>query len=92
MSPPLKWMSQKARMFGKQAKWIMSVIAMGLVVSVVIYTTELSNACTVRQINIVADEKTYDKTKDPQLCDSLNSKIYQLNNDCKSSVEELDCG
>ncbi|HJW20349.1 MAG TPA: hypothetical protein VJ571_07325 [Candidatus Nitrosotalea sp.] len=64
----------------------------GLIASVVSYVFELSNVCTVRQLNIAENIAQYDKTKDPLLCDMLNSKISQFNDACKSNIEELDCG
>ena len=76
----------------RQTKWILAIIVIGLVAVLVSYKTELSNACTLRQLNIAGDEKKYDQTKDPQFCDALNSRISQFNNECKSNVEELDCG
>ncbi len=76
----------------KQTKWILAIIAIGLVAVLVSYKTELSNTCAIRQLNIAGDEKKYDQTKDPLLCDALNSRISQFDNECKSNVEELDCG
>ena len=92
MSQLLKLTSQKARMPSKQTKWIMAIIVIGLIAVFVSYKTELSNVCAVRQLDIVSDEKKYDQTKDPQFCDALNSRISQFNDECKSNIEELDCG
>lgn len=85
-------MSQKAKMPSKQTKWILVIIAIGLITIFVSYKTELSNVCSIRQLNIAGDEKKYEQTKDAQFCDSLNSKISQFNDECKSNIEELDCG
>ena len=85
-------MSQEARMPNRQIKWILAIVAIGLIAVLVSYKTELSNNCAIRQLNIASDEKKYDQTKDSLLCDALNSKISQFNNECKSNVEELDCG
>lgn len=79
-------------MLSRQTKWILAIIIIGLTAILVSYKTELSNVCAVRQLNIADDEKKYDQTKDPQFCDALNSRISQFNNECKSNVEELDCG
>lgn len=76
----------------RQTKWILVIIVIGLIAVLVSYKTELSNVCAVRQLNIAGDEKKYEQTKDPQLCDALNTRISQFNNECKSNVEELDCG
>ncbi|SMH70646.1 conserved exported protein of unknown function [Candidatus Nitrosotalea okcheonensis] len=79
-------------MLNRQLKWIVIIVTAGLTVSVVSYVFELSRVCTVRQLGIAEDIMHYDKTKDPQLCDMLNSKISQFNDACKSNIEELDCG
>ncbi|NHH97389.1 hypothetical protein DYY66_1179 [Candidatus Nitrosotalea sp. FS] len=75
-----------------QTKWILVIIVIGLIAILVSYKIELSNVCSVRQLNIAGDEKRYEQTKDPQFCDALNSRISQFNDECKSNVEELDCG
>ena len=85
-------MFQKARMLNKQLKWILAIVAIGFIASVVSYELELSNVCPVRQLSIADEIKKYDQTKDPQVCDALNSKISKFNDACKSNVEELDCG
>ena len=79
-------------MLNKQTRWILAIVAIGFVASVVSYELVLSNACPVRQLDIAGQIKKYDQTKDPLLCDTLNSKISQFNDVCKASVEELDCG
>ena len=79
-------------MLNRQILWILIIIAIGLVASIASYELVLSNACPVRQLDIAGEIKKYDQTKDPLLCDALNSKISQFNDVCKASVEELDCG
>ena len=76
----------------RQTKLILVIIVIGLIAILVSYKTELSNVCPMRQLNIAGDEKKYEQTKDAQFCDSLNSRISQFNDECKSNVEELDCG
>ncbi len=79
-------------MLNRQLRWILVIVAIGFTASVVSYALGLSNTCPIRQLSIAGEVKKYDQTKDPQLCDALNSKISQFNDACKSSVEELDCG
>jgi len=43
-------------------------------------------------LNIVNDIGHYDMTKDPLFCDKLNTKISKFNDECKTDIEELDCG
>lgn len=76
----------------RQTKWIVIIIVIGLTAILVSYIAGFSNVCSIRQLNIAGDEKKYEQTKDPQFCDALNSRISQFNAECKSNVEELDCG
>lgn len=76
----------------KQIRWILVIVAIGFAASAVSYELVLSNACPVRQLDIAGEIKKYDQTKDPLLCDALNSKISKFNDGCNASVEELDCG
>ena len=82
----------KVRMLNRQLKWILIIIAIGSILAFISYKTELSNICPIRQLSIAGEMKKYDETKDPQLCDMLNTKISQFNYLCKSDIEELDCG
>lgn len=79
-------------MLNRQIRWILAIVVIGFIASVVSYELVLSNTCPVRQLDIAGDVKKYDQTKDPLLCDALNSKISKFNDACKTSVEELDCG
>ena len=73
-------------------KWIMIIFSVGLVAAVVSYEMQVSNSCSIRQLNLAGEMKKYDHTLDPQLCDSLNAKIGKFNDECKYDLEELDCG
>ena len=73
-------------------KGIVIVILVGVVVTIVLYNAKLIDACPLRQVDITESIKKYEETKDPQLCVSLNGKISQFNDDCKSELEVLDCG
>lgn len=79
-------------MLNRQLKWILIIIVIGSILAFVSYSSESSNICPLRQLNIVTQIQKYDVTKDPQTCDMLNTKISQFNSQCKSDVEELDCG
>lgn len=80
------------RMLNRQLKWVIIIIAVGSIFAIVSYKIEFPNTCPMRQLTIVGEIKKYDETKDPLLCDKLNTKISQFNNQCKSNIEELDCG
>jgi hypothetical protein len=82
----------KVRMLNRQQKWILIIIAVGSILAFISYYTESSTVCPLRQLSIVSQIQNYGKTQDPQTCDMLNTKISQFNSECKSDVEELDCG
>lgn len=82
----------KVRMLSRQQKWILIIIAVGSILAFISYVAESSNVCPIRQLSIAGETKKYDETKDPQTCDMLNTKISQFNSQCKSDIEELDCG
>jgi hypothetical protein len=85
-------MSQKTRMPHRQLIWIITIVAVGSILAIISYISESTNICPLRQLNLVAQVQKYDISKDPQTCDMLNIKISQFNSQCKSDMEELDCG
>lgn len=64
----------------------------GIVAIVILYVLDVSNTCPIKQINVLNDIKKYDATKNPDLCDDINNRIIQLNNQCGNEMEILDCG
>jgi hypothetical protein len=64
----------------------------GIVAIIILYVFYLSNTCPIKQINVLNDMKKYEITKDPELCDYINNRIIQLNNQCGIEMEILDCG
>jgi hypothetical protein len=79
-------------MLNRQVRWALIVITIGSILVFVSYVVESLNVCPIRQLNLAGEIKKYDETKDPQTCDMLNTKISQFNSECKSDIEELDCG
>lgn len=73
-------------------KWIIIIIAVGSILSIIGYKSEFTNSCTTRQLDIASDMKLYEENKNPELCDSLNEKISKFNDECKNTLEEVDCG
>ena len=78
-------------MFNRKLKWILIVIVIGSIL-IIVSSTQLANTCPIRQLDIAGATKKYDETKDPLFCDKLNTQISQFNDQCKSNIEELDCG
>ena len=64
----------------------------GILIIIVVYIFDVSNTCPIKQINVLNDIKKYDSTKNPELCDDINNRIIQLNNQCGIEMEILDCG
>jgi len=64
----------------------------GIAAILILYVVDVSNTCPMKQINVLNDIKKYDTTKDPDLCDDINNRIIQLNNQCGIEMELLDCG
>jgi hypothetical protein len=78
-------------MSSRQLIGILIIIGVGAIAAIISYN-ESSNLCYVQQLDLTNEMKKYDTTKDAQLCDTLNTKISKFNLNCKSNIEELDCG
>jgi len=79
-------------MFNRQLKQILIIIAIGSILAFISYNAQSTTTCPLRHLGIAEEMKKYDETKDPKTCDMLNTKISQFNSECKSDIEELDCG
>lgn len=64
----------------------------GIAAIVILYSFVISNTCPIKQIDVLNDMKKYEITKNPELCDNINNRIIQLNNQCGIKMEILDCG
>lgn len=64
----------------------------GIAAIMILYSFGVTDNCPIKQIDIQSDMKKYELTKDPELCDDINTRIIQLNNKCKIEMEILDCG
>jgi hypothetical protein len=64
----------------------------GIAAIIILYVVDVSNTCSIKQISVLNDIKKYDITKNPELCDDINNRIIQLNNQCGIEMEILDCG
>lgn len=50
------------------------------------------NSCPARQFAIIDEIIAYETTMDPNSCISLAEKINNLNSECNSDLETVDCG
>ena len=48
--------------------------------------------CGIDHVALVVDLATYQKTQDPEFCDSLVHKIDEFNLECAPEMEIPDCG
>src|SRR5579863_6845996 len=88
----LRLMFLNLKMVSKFLKRSILIVLVGITVIVILYHLGFVNTCPIKQIDINSDLKKYDQTKDPELCSQLNDKISQFDNECKGSLEILDCG
>ncbi len=80
------------KMVSKFLKYVLVIVLSGIVTIVVLYNFGLVDKCPIKQIYIEGNLKTYEQTKDPELCAQLNDKISQFDDECKGDIEILDCG
>ena len=73
-------------------KRILVISLAGIVAIVILYSFAVTDKCPLKQIDILNDMKKYEITKDPELCDDINNRIIQLNNQCGIRIGILDCG
>ena len=64
----------------------------GIVAIVILFVLDASSTCPIKQVSVLSDIQKYDTTKNPELCDDINNRIIQLNNQCGIEMEILDCG
>lgn len=74
------------------AKRATIIVLAGIAAIIILYVLDVSNTCPIKQVNVLNDMKKYDMTKNPDLCDDINNRIIQLNNQCGIEMEILDCG
>ena len=74
------------------AKRATIIVLVGIATIIILYVLDVSNTCPIKQVNVLNDMKKYDITKNPDLCDDINNRIIQLNNQCGIEMEILDCG
>ena len=90
--PQLKLMFPVLNMISTFVKRAIIIGLAGIVAIVILYSFEVIDKCPIKQINVLNDMKKYEITKDPKLCDDINNRIIQLNNQCGIEMEILDCG
>ena len=85
--PQLKLISQKVKKIRNLVAGIITVSVVGILLSLGIW-----NSCGIEHVSILSEIQTYEKTLDPELCDSLVHRILEFNDSCKPYIEIFDCG
>jgi hypothetical protein len=68
------------------------VALVGLSVIAGIVLVQVFDSCQLRQLSIMSEIEQYGKSMDPQQCVILVDKIVNLNAECKTSFDIVDCG
>ena len=67
------------------------LILFGILI-LVIFVEYANNSCNVKNIIILNEIASYEKSLDPELCENILEKIDSHNDECSSQIEILDCG
>ncbi|WKT57311.1 hypothetical protein QVH35_07780 [Candidatus Nitrosotenuis chungbukensis] len=68
------------------------VILIGVSVIAGLVLIQAFNSCSLKQLSIISEIEEYKNLYDPQQCVVLVDKIMNLNNECKTEFDILDCG
>jgi hypothetical protein len=67
-------------------------ILIGVSIIVGLVLIQMFDSCSLRQLSIMSEIEEYKKLLDPQQCVILVDKIINLNDDCKTEFDIVDCG
>jgi hypothetical protein len=90
--PPLKLTFRVLNMISTFVKRALIIGLAGSVAIVIFFSFAVTGKCSIKQFDVLNDIKKYEITKNPELCDGINNRIIQLNNQCGIEMEILDCG
>jgi hypothetical protein len=90
--PPLKLTFRVLNMISTFVKRALIIGLAGSVAIVIFFSFTVTGKCSIKQIDVLNDMKKYEVTKNPELCNEINNRIIQLNNQCGIEMEILDCG
>jgi len=71
------------------------LITIGITIGISIVGISLSltsYSCGIQHMIILNEITSYEKSLEPEFCESIIEKIDLFNDDCKPQVEILDCG
>jgi hypothetical protein len=67
------------------------LIIFGIFIFLAIFFT-YDTSCGVEHMSILNEIQIYEKSFDPEFCESIMTKIDSFNNQCNPTIEILDCG
>ena len=67
------------------------LIIFGISIFLAIFFT-YDTSCGVEHMSILNEIQIYEKSFDPEFCESIIPKIDSFNNQCNPTIEILDCG
>ena len=67
------------------------LIIFGISIFILIFFT-YDTSCGVEHMSILNEIKIYEKSFDPEFCESILEKINSFNDQCTPVIEILDCG
>ena len=68
------------------------ITIVGISAIIVLYGLGSTDNCSLKHLAVLNDLKKYQQTLDPILCEDLDNRIVELNDQCGIEVEEVDCG
>lgn len=79
-------------MANSATKRLIAAGVFGIVIVGILYGTGIFSSCEVRHVNILNDLQKYENDLDPEFCEELVYRIIELNENCDTDIEILDCG
>jgi len=67
-------------------------ILIGVFIITGLVLIQMFDSCSLRQLSIMLEIEEYKKLLDPQQCVILVDKIINLNDECKTEFDIVDCG
>jgi hypothetical protein len=67
-------------------------VLIGISVIAGLALVQVFDSCSLKQLLVMAEIEEYKKLQDPQQCVILVDKIINLNHECKTEFDIVDCG
>jgi len=67
-------------------------ILIGVFIIASLALVQIFGSCQLRQLAVMSETEEYKKSQDPQQCVILVDKILNLNAECRTEFDIVDCG